>query len=179
MQSHMAAAEAWKASGLPEMSLAALGRAQERFASRVNHARDSCWLWTGYLTERGYGRICVQGHFYRPHRLAWVFFGRVIPQGFFVCHHCDNPTCVNPDHLFAGTHEDNMRDMVKKGRGRSAPHSGELHPSARLTWGQVHSIRDERAKGVPLLILAARFGVSISHISHIANGKFWKSRSDE
>ena len=87
---------------------------------------DDCWLWEGCIDRRGYGRIGRE----RAHRRMWQSCHGPIPAGMFVCHTCDNPPCVRPDHLFLGTHTDNMRDMVSKGRGRTQrrdPHSVALY----------------------------------------------------
>ena len=80
---------------------------------------ESCWLWTG-VTDHGYGRISMQRKTLAAHRIAFEHFKGPIPDGLFVLHKCDNPPCCNPDHLFLGTHKDNMADCVAKGRHWSA-----------------------------------------------------------
>jgi len=81
-----------------------------------------CWNWKGNQDSNGYGKLYVKGEFpYQSgmkgaHRYSWELHNDAIPDGMFCCHHCDNPQCVNPHHLFIGTHQDNMTDMVKKGR---------------------------------------------------------------
>lgn len=77
---------------------------------------EGCWLWTGRRDGAGYGQIFVQGRRIGVHRLSWLLNCGEIPEGLFVCHHCDVPLCVRPDHLFVGTHDDNMRDAAIKGR---------------------------------------------------------------
>lgn len=75
---------------------------------------DSCWEWRGARTEDGYGRF---GAHWRAHVVSWELnHGRPVPPGMQVCHHCDNPSCVNPWHLFLGTHQDNIDDKMRKGR---------------------------------------------------------------
>ena len=75
-----------------------------------------CWLWRGAITSTGYGHMKVGEHYEKAHRIAWRFAYGVIPDGLQVCHRCDNPPCVNPDHLFLGTQVDNLRDCYRKGR---------------------------------------------------------------
>ncbi len=79
---------------------------------------DNCWLWNGPVDARGYGETMIKHKPKRAHRLAYEYTHGAIPPGLYVCHHCDNPLCVNPDHLFLGTAKDNTTDMVNKGRWR-------------------------------------------------------------
>ncbi len=85
----------------------------------VRSGDDECWGWSG-TTNKGYGRINVGGNMVLAHRVAWELTSGLIPPGMCVLHSCDNPPCVNPNHLFLGTHADNMRDMRAKGRHRYA-----------------------------------------------------------
>ena len=87
------------------------------FNNRINKT-DKCWLWTGAFTNMGYGRIAINSTRLLAHRVSWQLFKGAIPENMEICHKCDNPACVNPEHLFLGTHKDNMLDMVTKKRAR-------------------------------------------------------------
>lgn len=89
--------------------------AKPRFMKHVNKT-DTCWLWTGSIDVSGYGDCWFRGKTDGAHRVAWLIFNGEITDGLFVLHRCDNPKCVNPEHLFLGTHSDNMRDASSKGR---------------------------------------------------------------
>lgn len=145
-----------------------------RFWNNVTKT-DSCWLWTCSKKAKGYGQYTVwPGHVVLAHRYAYELMRGPIPDGLGVLHRCDNPPCVNPDHMFLGTRADNNRDMVEKGRARHSGPRGEANSSAKLTEDSVRAIRRERADGAKLLTLARRFNVSIHVISAVARRKLWK-----
>lgn len=142
-----------------------------RFLSYVSpEPNTGCWLWTGRERSCGYGRMSVANRTELAHRLAYKLFRGSIPLGLSVCHRCDQPACVNPAHLFLGTHADNMRDKAEKGR---AP-LGERNGSARLTATQVRRIRARRASGATLRELAGEYGVTMAAISLIALRRKWR-----
>lgn len=141
----------------------------ERFWAQVDvRGPDDCWEWTG-AGDR-YGSIKDRCRSRGAHRVSFeIHFGKV-PTGMHVCHRCDNKKCVNPRHLFAGTHQANMNDKVAKGRQHHP--AGEQHPLSRLTWDDVRAIRASTETGVAL---AARYGVSRPTISNIRNGTTWRT----
>lgn len=141
---------------------------EQRFWSKVQKT-ESCWLWTGSKDRYGRGRINVSGKPLVASRVAWILVHKTIPGGH-VLHHCDNPSCVNPDHLFLGTQLENQQDSVAKGRHAR----GETNGRAKLTVKEVKVIRALAAKGIKQSVLAGRFKVSQGHISHIINYHYWE-----
>ena len=93
---------------------------EKRFWEKVQKTLDGCWNWCGAKSTAGYGYLRIEKHGVLAHRIAWELTHRDIPEGMCVLHHCDNPACVNPDHLFLGNQQDNTQDMIAKGRERWA-----------------------------------------------------------
>ena len=118
---------------------------------------DECWLWKGYCDKLGYGTYWGGATIYLAHRYSYALHNGHTPEHLLVCHSCDNPSCVNPLHLFLGTDDDNIKDMIRKGR---AYHPS--HPSCwrKLTEDDVREIRQLREQGTPLDEIAKRFDVS-------------------
>ena len=162
---------------------------EERFWAKVDKSGE-CWLWTDALRPDGYGylqRVGGRGgRTYLAHRASYEIAYGPIPDGLHVCHHCDNPPCVRPDHLFLGTDLDNIRDMIRKGRGRYV--RGDLngtrkHPEtrprgsrnaqSRLTESDVPIIRSLLAKGIRQVDIAAQFGISHQVVSTIKLRQAW------
>ncbi len=141
---------------------------REKFLQFVVQA-EGCWGWIGPLHNAGYGRLAHDKMELLAHRIAYELFVGPIPDGMHVLHHCDNPPCMNPAHLFLGTHADNMRDMVVKGRSQR----GERNGQSKLTEGQVLEIRKVHAGGDSQKELAQRYGVDRSMVNRIVNGKNW------
>lgn len=149
---------------------------EERFWSFVEKGPD-CWLWTGSNDgDDGYGRIKRGPKNIGSHRASWIIHFGEIPKGLQVCHTCDNPPCVRPDHLFLGTSRDNSQDCVSKGRRTVPDNRGSLSGLSKLTEDDVIAIRSayiprkmgNRAE------LAAKFGVSVSTVNSIIWRAHWK-----
>lgn len=151
---------------------------RERILSRHAVSGNGCWEWTAGRFDNGYGAISHSGRTLKAHRASYAEFIGDIPPGMMVCHMCDNPCCVNPEHLFLGTAADNMADKASKRRSRR----GEKCNTAKLNAAQVSVIKEFLRKhrpikgqhGGPCTFLARWFGVSQTAISLIAAGRNWK-----
>lgn len=140
-----------------------------RFWSKVDKSGD-CWSWMRYRNAGGYGRFSICGKPRNAARISYILAFGEIPHGLYVCHRCDNPACVNPAHLFAGSINDNTKDMVAKGRQAR----GERHPSAKLTEAQVIAIKQLYPSGeYTYRSLGRMFCVSDQNIKEILSGKIW------
>jgi hypothetical protein len=147
--------------------------ASAHFWERVDQSAgpDGCWPWRAYCDPRTkYGRVAGWA---TPiaHRVAYILTTGTIPAGLDVCHHCDNPPCCNPAHLFAGTRSENLLDASRKGRLNTA--RGERSGQSKLTEAQVRAIRGRLAAGETHRAIAAAFGVSQPTITFIATGATW------
>ena len=133
-----------------------------------------CWEWRG-RRHQGYGVYTIQNVPRKAHRLLYLLEKGPIPKGMFVCHTCDNRGCVNPDHLYVGTHADNTRDAIERKRFRGGTARGARHANTRLTEDQVKEIRAAYAAGgVSQPQLARKYALSTGTISCIIYRRCWK-----
>jgi hypothetical protein len=156
----------------------------DRFLSKIALDEGSgCWNWTASSINSGYGQFRLDRTMVLAHRLSYEHFIGEIPSGLLICHTCDNKLCVNPEHLFAGTHKDNSQDMVRKGRhGYSSPKNpshmtgrpGETNGSAKLDSKDVLLIR-ELAGSMTHRDIAEVFGISRPQVSSIIRRDTWRS----
>lgn len=163
---------------------------EERFRSKVEIRDNGCHEWTGCVEKDGYGRIAIEairkddGSIFvvkkRANRLAWEIANGPIPDGMLVCHTCDNPLCVNPEHLFLGTPADNSADMARKGRAASGERNGnsrskgnaatgERNGNSKLTDKERVMIENLKESGMLQKEVAEMFGVSKGNI-----GRIWR-----
>jgi hypothetical protein len=147
---------------------------EPRFWSRVRKT-DGCWEWTGRIATSGYGSLSRENRPAYAHRVSWELHNGPIPARMWILHRCDNRVCVNPAHLYAGTPTENSRDMHERGRWRPSvqPPVSERQLACKLTPADVMEIRACRARGEPVVALAARFGVNVTTIRCAAKGKTW------
>ena len=138
--------------------------------------RTACWNWTASLRPTGYGQMRYLGTTELAHRVAWMLFRGPIPKAnnrygtMNVLHHCDNPKCVNPQHLFIGDQADNVRDAVAKQRWGKRGCQGERHGRSRL---KEKDVREIRRSSLSTQQLAVKYKVSKSAIQHVLKGRSW------
>lgn len=137
-------------------------------------SENGCWVWRRGQNGDGYGTLTIGGRQHYVHRLAYELSKGAIPEGLEVMHECDNPPCINPDHLVAGTRKDNMRDCVRKGRhgGPPPPQLEGKNPAAKLSRAQVRLIK---ASSNTYRELAVMYGVSPSAVGKIKRGETWQN----
>lgn len=130
---------------------------------------SGCWEWQKGLFSNGYGQISINGHGVGVHRISYSEFIGEIPKELQVLHECDNPICINPDHLFLGTQQDNMTDMVGKGRSAVA-----TNKHAKLTKATVLFLRRQFKNGKSLQKFPEIYGVTLATIMNAVTGRTWK-----
>lgn len=140
---------------------------RDRFYDQFIPVTESgCWLWIGCCSKSGYGQIKDHYKTKTAHRTSYELHIGEIPEGMLVCHKCDVPFCVNPNHLFIGTSRDNILDSVSKGRH---PHC-ETHNKAKLTWENCDEIRSSNED---MQVIADRLGVHFSTVYRVRRGETW------
>lgn len=136
-----------------------------------------CWEWQAKISPFGYGQFATtEGKTWQAHRFSFTHFKGEIPKGLCVCHSCDNRKCVNPEHLWLGTRNDNIQDMHRKGRARKS--KSEDNGGAKIGWMEVKEIRELYPKVKSHRKLAAQFGISRRQISRITRNLSWKSHTN-
>ncbi len=142
----------------------------KRFWSKVAIGEPhECWEWTAGKDANSYGRILVRSHNLHAHRVAWRLTFGAIPDGLCVCHHCDNPDCCNPYHLFLGSMADNMADRDAKGRQARGSRNG----NSKFTEEDIPAIRTLLKDGATQADIARMYGVGTPAISDISTGRRW------
>lgn len=137
-----------------------------------NVTDSGCWEWRASTNQNGYGHVWFEGRLQQTHRLAYVTWVGPIPANHVVRHKsCNNPPCINPDHLVSGTQKDNMQDRDEQNRRR--PPRGVLNGRASLTEPEVFEIKFRLSEGERVTDIARSFGITISKVSHIKNGVTW------
>lgn len=144
-----------------------------RFWSKVKLAKgDACWEWQAFCYPSGHGQFHLNGKDMSAARALWIFEHGELQKDQYVCHTCDNPRCVRPDHLYLGNHQTNMTDVIVRKR-----RSGERHPFAKLNWVTARKIRSELGHR-SVKEIAAAYGVSRQLITHISHNRCWKVERD-
>lgn len=138
--------------------------------SSIPIPESGCLIWLDGTNNRGYGQLGWHGKRYGAHRFIWMAYFGEIPKGYFVCHKCDERSCVNINHLFLGTPKDNTSDMVAKNRAAI----GEKHAGAKLTEDAVRAIRKEYASGESQSALGRKYEVSDRTIGNVVRYERWK-----
>lgn len=152
---------------MKEMRLKKSGSLTERFFSRFVELDNGCWQWKAHTDKDGYGYLPGDKKNIRAHRFSYEIHKGEIPDKMIICHHCDNPGCVNPNHLFVGTQKDNAQDALKKERN----YIGEKNGRSKLT---LEDVKEIILSDLNFKQLAKKFGVSNSTINSIKLGKTWQ-----
>jgi hypothetical protein len=160
-----------KSVDLPSISIFDIGK----FVCRYVKHQDGCWLWQTNLDKDGYGRFYYNGREHKAHRISYFHHNKIQPGLLLVCHSCDTPACVNPEHLYLGDDKQNHRDMVVRGRSTAC----ENHPGAKLNSKQIEEIKQVYAEGeLTQVEIGAMFLISGGMVSRIVGGQSWKNSQE-
>lgn len=156
-------------------------KTNSRFFRKIQKTSSGCWFWLGRKCRQGYGSFRLNGKIEKAHRASYILNWKLekIPDGVYVCHTCDNPSCVNPEHLFLGTAKENMQDCKSKGRLMSpariaAQTRGEERYNAKLTEADAIKVHEMFSAGISKAEIARHFRVSYSCTNNIILGVSWK-----
>lgn len=141
----------------------------------ITDTPKSCWLWRGAKKPKGYGNVRINGLYLLAHRVAFELTSGALPEGFIVCHICDNPSCCNPSHLMLGTVKSNAADMLIKNRQKKKIYAarGEKNGNSKLSSKSVVSIRNLRNSGMKIKDIADKYRMSSTAISSVLTGETW------
>jgi hypothetical protein len=144
----------------------------QKYWSKIQKQEQGCWIWNGALSDKGRAHMRIGDKIYYASRIAYFLHHNVDPGSRFVLHDCDNGACVNPNHLFLGNDEDNMKDMVSKGRDRQPNNANENHGMCKYSNELVEQVRADYATGnYTQKQLASIYSMSQGNISMIINKK--------
>lgn len=148
-----------------------------RFESKFVKSDDSqCWEWLAFKNKKGYGAIMYRdlGNM-AAHRFSYMLYIGDFDKSKFICHTCDNPSCVNPSHLFVGTASENMKDKIKKGRAKNPPvHKGNNQHLSKMNPEKIREIRKLFKYGMSQTELAKKYGLHTATMNNICRNKSWK-----
>lgn len=157
-----------------------ISRCIKKFFLLIEIQKNGCWFWKGCKTPEEYGYFYslsprTKKRIKLAHRFSFELFNGEIKDGYFVCHKCDIPSCVNPDHLFQGSQKDNMKDKVSKGRQVM----GEKMHNCKLNWDLVHLFRKEYSQGISCTNLSKKYGFHESTIADVVKNRSWKGNKND
>lgn len=150
-----------------------------RFISKVVKT-DNCWLWIGSTYRFGYGhfRRKINGKWimYKAHRYSYEYFKGQIPKGMLICHTCDNPACVNPNHLYSGTHKDNVDDMFSRNRKSRLIRNPKHNLLSMEIAREIRKLKSDKP-AILLREISVMFSTSLTQVSRILNNKIWQEEN--